>query len=674
MPFDPDTPIFPADWALRAAQRGLAVFPVTAGAKSPPLITDWQNRATTNEDEALRFWNGRLDANPAVCPGLSGHGVLDIDVRDGKRGEQTIADIEKELQCKLPETYTVRTPSGGRHAYYSAPDMSSKNGVFDDPIRNRNGVDWKSRGGYVLAEGAHTEAGHYVVEVDNPIAPLPPVWAEYIKARLVGPAGSGASLDRAPACEPDLEENVAAAEKYFAGLIHYGQQAVQGSGGDEFTYRVGARLHELGVSPERGVELAAAWDKHNVPPWGPDDLLTKFQNAASYAQEPFGSKSPVASAQELSTLLPAPGCQNTTTLPLIGFDELIRRDLPPVAEIVPGLIEKGIPTFLGGPGGSCKSRLALQFGLCISAGRPIFDRPVVRCAFVFLSAEDGADEVGRRAKQICATLNITGLPPNAHLIDLKGKDCALVTMDEGGTYTARPFLQNLMAALRSIPGHKFVVLDSQYDFVAFKGKAKIDEGAVNAFVKQVLQKLCEDCDATLYVIAHPSRAGIERGDGGGWSVAFENAPRARHAIAPDEKREDAFLFKVTKRNHGPKGGPISLYWTTGALLPAEDMDIAAQEAHDRDACIRVAIKAAADNQPINGRDRIPECYLAQIAGYVSGRLTQNDVREHLSAAVQSGALTRMKSSRHRSAGFYPPEGARARGLAVEAKIAAGGGR
>ena len=37
---------------------------------------------------------------------------------------------------------------------------------------------------------------------------------------------------------------------------------------------------------------------------------------------------------------------------------------------------------------------------------------------------------------------------------------------------------------------KFLALDSCYDFVRFAGKAKIDEGAVNAFIKTVLQQLC----------------------------------------------------------------------------------------------------------------------------------------------------------------------------------------
>ncbi len=43
--------------------------------------------------------------------------------------------------------------------------------------------------------------------------------------------------------------------------------------------------------------------------------------------------------------------------------ELLNRDVAPVQELIPGLIERGIPNFIAGPGGVHKSRLALQWGL-----------------------------------------------------------------------------------------------------------------------------------------------------------------------------------------------------------------------------------------------------------------------------------------------------------------------
>ncbi|MEI2651558.1 MAG: bifunctional DNA primase/polymerase [Microthrixaceae bacterium] len=46
--------------------------------------------------------------------------VLDIDVSDGKTGEDTLAELER-LHGPLPATYTVITGSGGRHLYFAYP-------------------------------------------------------------------------------------------------------------------------------------------------------------------------------------------------------------------------------------------------------------------------------------------------------------------------------------------------------------------------------------------------------------------------------------------------------------------------------------------------------------------------------------------------------------------------
>jgi hypothetical protein len=90
----------------------------------------------------------------------------------------------------------------------------------------------------------------------------------------------------------------------------------------------------------------------------------------------------------------------------VPFRDVLARAVPPVRDIVQGLIERGVPTFLSAPGGSQKSRLALQWGLSIDAGVSIFGRAVERATFVYLSAEDHADEVARRAQTIARRLQL----------------------------------------------------------------------------------------------------------------------------------------------------------------------------------------------------------------------------------------------------------------------------
>jgi hypothetical protein len=352
----------------------------------------------------------------------------------------------------------------------------------------------------------------------------------------------------------------------------------------------------------------------------------------------------------------------------IPFANVLARVVPPVKELVPGLIEHGIPTFLSAPGGSHKSRLALQWGLSISAGVAIFGRPVERATFLHLSAEDHADEVSRRAQAITQRLQLPS-DCSGWFWDRVGKVSHLAVMQEGGAYELLQFYYDLRERLRAIDGHKFLVLDSCYDFVRFAGRAKIDEGAVNAFIKTVLQQLCTETGTTLLALWHPSQSGQERGDASGWSVAWHNAPRARLSVTPVKDSEDAFELKVEKRNHGPKGKPLTLHWSDGVLLPRSESATAEGETQLERAVVRVAIMAAECGAPLTTQKRLTIWQLNEIENDIGRRPTQTQIKETLAAALPRGTLRYIRGSDYRAAGYYPPEMERAEEMAREAKRA-----
>jgi hypothetical protein len=245
-----------------------------------------------------------------------------------------------------------------------------------------------------------------------------------------------------------------------------------------------------------------------------------------------------------------------TAEPEVSLVELLGRDVHPVEELIPGLIEKGIPNFLAGPGGSHKSRLALQWSLCLNAGATVWGiggridhlkNP--KATMVYCAAEDDENELARRAQAICAGLKLKRTNQGI-FISRKGKDSALVFMHESAKVEVRPFYYYLIERLRSISGHKLLVLDSAYDFVRFVGRAKIDEDAVNYFIKVILQGICDQCDVTLIIPWHPSQAGSERDGMDGWSVAWHNAPRARLCISADKSAVVVYELIFVKRNHG----------------------------------------------------------------------------------------------------------------------------
>lgn len=105
--------------ALDYAEHGLPVLPIKPGEKRPPMAS-WQNAATTDA-ATIENWFTGLYADHGV--GIATGGTifaLDIDVSDGKAGDETLADLEL-ANGRLPATATVLTGSGGQHRYFQMP-------------------------------------------------------------------------------------------------------------------------------------------------------------------------------------------------------------------------------------------------------------------------------------------------------------------------------------------------------------------------------------------------------------------------------------------------------------------------------------------------------------------------------------------------------------------------
>jgi hypothetical protein len=649
--------------AVRYATAGFYVFPIAAGGKTPPLIKGWERRASNDPGHVEAWWRKWPDANIGVVPDLSGHFVLDIDVKGNKRGLNDLAKLEN-AHAALPETLTISTPSGGEQRWFRGSSPTSA----DD----RDGLDFRGgRGagkgrGYGLLPPSRTPAGVYTIRVRGRAVEAP--------AWLIAEGESRVGCARALAADPDVElDTPAAISSATAYLKQVAPKAVDGEGGDARTYIVAEAVRDLGLS--EGTCLGLMLEHYNPrcdPPWEDDELAVKVANAYRYAQNEAGCRMPEASA--VATFAPALEAAGVVRKPggPVPFRDVLKRTVAPVAELIPGLVEKGVVTFLAGPGGVHKSRLALQWGLCLDAGAPIFGRAVERATFVYLSCEDHPDEVARRAQAITARLQLPD-DGGGQFWDLTGEDATLAAVHESGECEPLAAFDRLRGWLQSIPGHKFVVVDSTYNVLRFEGSAKINEGGVKAAIA-LLQRLCDEADCTLLVLWHPSQAGQDRGDASGWSVAWHNAPRARLSITAADKEGDAYTLATEKRNHGPKGKPITLHWSAGALLPLTEVG----ESEGREALIksavRVAIMAAEAGAPIQATGkRLYGWQLNEIEEDLGRRPAEREVKEALAASLPRSLLRYVRTSRHRCAGYYPPNEERARELAVMAKRQADGG-
>jgi hypothetical protein len=149
--------------ALAHAKNGFYVIPLVENSKRP-LISDWQNRATTNPLQIDSWWSEHPNANIGIACEVSNLIVIDLDTSKGalppspwkelgvKDGKDVFNEICRNAgDSQLFDTYTVETPSGGRHLYFYDQNISIKQGA---EVNGWWRVDSRSKGGYIVGEGS----------------------------------------------------------------------------------------------------------------------------------------------------------------------------------------------------------------------------------------------------------------------------------------------------------------------------------------------------------------------------------------------------------------------------------------------------------------------------------------------------------------------------------------
>jgi hypothetical protein len=257
--------------ALDLAGRGLRVFPLVPGTKQP-AIKKWQKLATTDETVIRQVWSSRpYNIGVATGGGILG---LDVDMKDGKDGMASLAEMGVELNG-----FVVRTPTGGRHAYFLGPDVRNSIG------RLGPGLDIRGVGGFLVGPGSRTEAGDYVFERAEGFSSVPPA--------IVHACVRSDSVDGRRSPDAGISpDDVGALERSLV-FLRRTSIAIEGQGGDHTTYTVAAHLKDFGLSEQAAYDLLLEhWNDRCVPPWAPEDLRTKVRNAYAYGQSPAGIAHP----------------------------------------------------------------------------------------------------------------------------------------------------------------------------------------------------------------------------------------------------------------------------------------------------------------------------------------------------------------------------------------------
>lgn len=370
------------DIALAHAARGFAVFPLKPDSKLP-AVKGWPHLATSDVGKIRELWADAPAANVGIYTGAafeSDHiAVVDVDVKKGKPGLESLAQLERE-HGELPPTLTVTTPTGGKHLYFRVPvPVSSPADKFAP------GIDIRSAGAYVVGPGSVVDDKAYeVVDPAAPIADAPP-WLVERLCRMAQPMEKRAD-NVVPLIRPDKEEHI---EKAISYLQRSAPLAVQGAGGDRTTFSVACEMHACGVSEHTALELMLEhFNDRCSPPWMPDELAVKVANAYRYRNGQFGSATAEAQFQPIEE----PAAESPPSPRARGLSFRLFKDVKPSfaqSGLVRGLLDRGAMSVVYGESNSGKTFFALDVAFHVATGRDWGGRRVEQGAVVYVAAEGG---------------------------------------------------------------------------------------------------------------------------------------------------------------------------------------------------------------------------------------------------------------------------------------------
>lgn len=218
--------------------------------------------------------------------------------------------------------------------------------------------------------------------------------AEPWLTELAGAPRPPRSKDREAIGELDTDYAISRATDY---LTNEAQEAQEGDAGDFTTYCVAARAIDYGLSEAMALELMLEhWNESKAhPPWAPEDLAKKVENAWRYRDSPAGVANPQAEFEPIPGAAPpalsADGELDDLTAPIEQRKWVIRR-VALVAKV----------TELIAPPGMGKSSLALLLAVATATGRgDLVGFEVVRKGRVVVwNNEDDMNELRLRLRAI----------------------------------------------------------------------------------------------------------------------------------------------------------------------------------------------------------------------------------------------------------------------------------
>lgn len=238
--------------------------------------------------------------------------------------------------------------------------------------------------------------------------------------------------------------------------------------------------------------------------------------------------------------------------------------------IVPDWLPCGVVTGLYGDGGLGKSLLAQQLQTAMGLHQAWLALPVEPGASLGVYCEDSLDELWRRQADINQeyTVDFDALG-EVHWLPRIGEDNLLITFGRNGVGELTKFHSHLLDTARDIEA-RLVVIDTAAD--VFGGNEN-DRNHVRQLVSRALGSIAQRINGAVLLCAHPSRSGLQTGEGDGGSTAWSNALRSRLFLrSPDleagEKPDaNARILQRRKANYAARNDELRLRWRNGVIGP-----------------------------------------------------------------------------------------------------------
>jgi Bifunctional DNA primase/polymerase, N-terminal len=164
-------PVYPVHWPRRIpGGAGLACScprgPACDRPAKHPLLRHGVKEATTDPDRLGRWWRRWPQANVGLATGI----VFDALDIDGPAGLAALRQLQQATGLRLPGPL-VATGGGGWHVWFTPTGLGNR------PPHGLDHIDWRGRGGCVLAPPSRHISGHayrWLVSLDQgPLADVP---------------------------------------------------------------------------------------------------------------------------------------------------------------------------------------------------------------------------------------------------------------------------------------------------------------------------------------------------------------------------------------------------------------------------------------------------------------------------------------------------------------------